>query len=136
MGGVVSEREKNEDKLEQGKKPHEQGTSCVLQGKSNFMYWFLAEGGLIYTQSNEMMIESKPDHTKTTVGTFPRLPINPFANGYKWQSTQKLKNTPPRSLLHCGNSLYNVLATPTAIAIVFIIKIVIGGTIKKLHFTT
>ncbi|KAJ6710547.1 hypothetical protein OIU74_011421 [Salix koriyanagi] len=70
------------------------------------------------------------------VGTLPLLPIKPLAKGLRWDRTQKLKNTPPRSLLHCGNGLYIVLATPTAIAIRFRIIIVVGGTIKKLHLTT
>lgn len=93
-------------------------------------------GGLIDTQSSDTTMEMSPDHTKTTVGTLPLLPISPFANGYRWHSTQKLKNTPPISLLHWGNGLYSALDTPTAIAIMFTIMIVIGGTIRKLHFTT
>ena len=78
-------------------------------------------------------MEINPDHTNTMVGTFPLLPINPLANGH---NTQKLKSTPPTSLLHCGKVLYIVLDTPTAIAIMFIIIMVMGGTIRKLYFTT
>jgi hypothetical protein len=59
-----------------------------------------ADGGLITIQSNEIVMETSPAQTYTIVGVLPLLPMRPFANGYKWASTQKLKNTPPRSLLH------------------------------------
>lgn len=62
-------------------------------------------GGLMETQSKESVMAMRPDHTKTIVGVLPLLPINPFANGYKWASTQKLKNAPPINLLHCGLAL-------------------------------
>lgn len=93
------------------------------------------DGGLIATQSSDIVIEMSPDHTKTMVGVLPLRPIKPLANGYKCANTQKLKNTPPRSLLHCGMVLYIVRLTPTAMAIKFIIMMVMGGIISEVHFT-
>ena len=40
-----------------------------------------ASGGLMATQSREMVMEMRPDQTKTMVGVLPRRPMSPLAKG-------------------------------------------------------
>jgi len=86
---------------------HHPGTCRMkIQGNVNLPpICVLPAGGLMATQSSDIVIAISPAQTKTIVGVLPLLPINPFAKGYMCANTQQLKKTPPSSRLHCGRGL-------------------------------
>lgn len=96
----------------------------------------VSSGGLIEIQSKDTVIEIRPDQTYTMVGTLPRLPSNPLMKGYMWAKTQKLKKRPPKSLLHCGITLYIVLENPMTTAAMLTIMMLRGMMKRLVHFTT